>query len=79
MALSEPCFISVEPVARFNRVRITNRNDFKIILPMGTQESVLPQCFNIFFISHLFYFGVFQQPHCYTSVTSQLQEAEGFD
>ena len=32
-----------------------------------------------FFISHLFYFGVFQQPHCYTSVTSQLQEAEGFD
>ena len=33
----------------------------------------------VFFISHLFYFGVFQQPHCYTSVTSQLQEAEGFD
>ena len=34
---------------------------------------------DFFFISHLFYFGVFQQPHCYTSVTSQLQEAEGFD
>ena len=36
--------------------------------------------FNLFyFISHLFYFGVSQQPHCYTSVTSQLQEAEGFN
>ena len=41
--------------------------------------SEIIQIFKKICISTLILLGTFQQPHCYTSVTSQLQEAEGLN